>query len=323
MRKAHNRIELDHAYIFEQWKNGKTSDILAKELGVTPIVIFRHLRETAGDNYEALAKEHWKNLAAKRSAKYAGSKRTGAPWFTPEQEKDVVKFFFESTENYEGIAKHFGCSRIVIKKVIERLVSSEDRKTRNNKARQGKRIAEYIKKECPVCHKMFEMPPWVAKTNKIHCSQRCKGLDSRGENSPSYGKINHAIGAWYNTLHCEVWFRSQWEYVVATYLDRQGQKWRYEPKAFEIVVDEKKTTYTPDFYLVDKDRYIEVKGYWRPAYIAKHKVFRETYPDIKIEVWDKDKLLELGLINKKHHIIMPQPIELQSRSIPYKKACQR
>lgn len=313
MRKAHNRIELDHAYIFEQWKNGRTSVDIGKEFNVSQVVIDRHVKEFAGDSYGEVIKDHWKNLATKRSVKYAGSKRTGVPWFTPEQENDVIEFFFESTENYEGIAKHFGCSRVVIKRLIERLVSFEDRKARNDKAKQGKRIAEYIKKECPVCHKIFEMPPWLAKTNKIHCSPKCKGLDSRGENSPSYGKINHAIGAWYKTLHCEVWFRSQWEYAVAIYLDNQGEKWRYEPKAFEIVIDGKKTTYTPDFYLVDKDQYVEVKGYWRSTYIKKHKAFRETYPGAKIEIWDKDKLLELGLIDKKHRIIMPQPTASQFR----------
>ncbi len=313
MRKAHNRIELDHAYVLEQWRNGRTSVDIGKELNVSQVVIDRHVKEFVGDNYDKALKEHWKNLAAKRSAKYAGSKRTGAPWFTPEQEKDVLKFFFESTENYEGIAKHFGCSRVVIKKLIERLVSPENRKARNDRAKQGKRIVEYIRKECPVCHKIFEMPPWLAKTEKIHCSPKCKGIDSRGENSPSFGKINHAIGAWYKTLHCETWFRSQWEYAVANYLDEHGKAWRYEPKAFPITVDGKKTTYTPDFYLTEEDRYIEVKGYWRSVYIAKHKAFRESYPNIKIEVWDKEKMLELGLIDKKHRVIKLRPTELQSR----------
>lgn len=308
MRKAHNRIELDHAYIFEQWKNGKTSDILAKELGVTPIVIFRHLRETAGDNYEALAKEHWQNLAQKRTISRAGKKtHGGARWFTEDEEKEVVKFFSESDATYDDIAKHFNCSRVVVKKLLARLVPLNERKSRELRIRselkKGKRLVDYVIKECPICHKIFEMPPWLAKTNKVHCSPKCKGIAYRGENSPQYGKVNHGVGQWYKTTHCEMWLRSQWEYVVALYLDKQEKTWKYEPKAFPITIDGKKATYTPDFYLVDDDLYIEVKGWWRSTYLAKHKAFREAYPDIKIEVWDKTKLLELNLITKKGKIL--------------------
>lgn len=306
--KPHNKIELDHNYIFEQWKNGKSSDVLAEEFGVAQIVIFRHLHEKAGDDYESLVKEHWKNLAQKRAVSRAGGKkRGGVRWFTEDEEKEVVKFFFESDATYDDIAKRFNCSRIVIKKLLARLIPLDERKSRElrirSESKKGKRFVDYVIKECPVCHKIFEMPPWLAKTNKIHCSPRCKGIATSGDKSHLYGKVNHSVGQWYKTTRCEIWLRSQWEYAVALYLDKQGTTWRYEPMAFPIETDGKKTTYTPDFYLVDDDMYIEVKGWWRSTYVSKHNAFRETYPEIKIEVWDRDKLVELNLITRKGKLL--------------------
>lgn len=57
-------------------------------------------------------------------------------------------------------------------------------------------------------------------------------------------------------------FCSKLEAEYAEFLDATNTDWLYESKSFPYL-DELGTrrTYTPDFYLTDKDKYIEIKGY--------------------------------------------------------------
>ena len=87
-------------------------------------------------------------------------------------------------------------------------------------------------------------------------------------------------------------FRSSWESKVAKYFDDNNIEWIYESMGFKL----KKTTYFPDFYLCDEDKWIEVKGYWYEGRKDKFEQFKQMYPDIKIEVWDKEKLKSLKII---------------------------
>lgn len=119
-----------------------------------------------------------------------------------------------------------------------------------------------------------------------------------------FGKITHAIGRWYEINGRRHWFRSQWEYGFARYLDDLGVAWEYEKNTFPILVNGIKTTYTPDFFLTDFKKYVEVKGYWRDKYIEKAQAFAAAYPDVVIEVWDKEKLIQHGIVNKKGYLTL-------------------
>lgn len=52
--------------------------------------------------------------------------------------------------------------------------------------------------------------------------------------------------------------------------------------------------YFVDFYLPDRDLYIEVKGYKRPKNMAKWEWFHEMHPNS--ELWDKNRLKKLGIL---------------------------
>ncbi len=68
-----------------------------------------------------------------------------------------------------------------------------------------------------------------------------------------------------------------------------GVKWIYEPKTFDL----KTQNYTPDFYLPDKDEYIEVKNFlWKYSKIRDDK-FRKSYPNIKLKLLLKEDYLKL------------------------------
>lgn len=87
------------------------------------------------------------------------------------------------------------------------------------------------------------------------CSARAKiGFNSKNR----FGTV-----VYYDSLNNgKVRFRSKLEEKYAKSLDKSGVKWFYEYKSFPYIDSNgKRRTYTPDFYLVDSDKYIEVKGY--------------------------------------------------------------
>ena len=99
----------------------------------------------------------------------------------------------------------------------------------------------------------------------------------------------------FSTLRFEyknIRMRSSWEVAYAKYLDKQGTKWQYESKTFDLGY----TTYTPDFYLPESDTYIEIKGYWR--YLSKIKFikFKEMFRNITIVVLNKKDLIKLKIL---------------------------
>jgi len=119
----------------------------------------------------------------------------------------------------------------------------------------------------------------------------------RGKDHPQYGKIHHSRGSWYlNPWNGErIWLRSSWEIRVANYLFEHGTQWEYEPKTFEMG----EMTYTPDFYLLDLDEYIEVKGWMSPKAMRKVDTFRRWYPNIKLDIWDSKRMISLGILTQR------------------------
>ncbi|KKM16268.1 hypothetical protein LCGC14_1687490, partial [marine sediment metagenome] len=75
---------------------------------------------------------------------------------------------------------------------------------------------------------------------------RCKSCSKKGKLSYNYGKPpKHGL----NGVYKGIYMRSSWEIKYAKYLDSKGIKWSYEAKFFELIINKKETTYTPDFYL--------------------------------------------------------------------------
>jgi len=135
--------------------------------------------------------------------------------------------------------------------------------------------------KCNYCKKIYIISHWKFKNNtNCFCSRECRyGFQSdnmKGRKNPLFGKITHGKGAYYKNI----WMRSSYEIRYAKYLDYIGVRWSYESKVFDLG----NTTYTPDFYLLDYNTYIEVKGWWRPDAIKKFRKFRRIYPQIKTVV---------------------------------------
>lgn len=116
-----------------------------------------------------------------------------------------------------------------------------------------------------------------------------------GPASSQFGKIRHAIGAWYLNPWTgkEIWLRSSWERRVADYLFEHSIEWIYEPHTFRLG----EITYTPDFYLPKENKYIEVKGWMSPEAKKKIEVFTRWHPEICLEIWDSKKVISLGILS--------------------------
>lgn len=82
-----------------------------------------------------------------------------------------------------------------------------------------------------------------------------------------------------------------WEYKYAMYLDTLGVQWRRNTRRFDYWYAGKLRKYIPDFYIVDDDRYIEIKRYTTDKDLAKWNQFPYT-----LAVVGKRELKELKLL---------------------------
>jgi predicted nuclease of restriction endonuclease-like RecB superfamily len=66
--------------------------------------------------------------------------------------------------------------------------------------------------------------------------------------------------------------RSSWEVAVADAFDRAGIDWQYEPRHFTL---KKACVYMPDFFLPERDIYVEVIGWLTAKAREKIELFRK------------------------------------------------
>jgi len=78
----------------------------------------------------------------------------------------------------------------------------------------------------------------------------------------------------------DIYFRSATEANYARYLNLAKIKWEFEPRTFYFEgVRRGNVSYTPDFYLPNEDRWIEIKGWLDGPSKTKLKRFKKYYPE--------------------------------------------
>jgi len=88
------------------------------------------------------------------------------------------------------------------------------------------------------------------------------------------------------------YFRSGWEANLVRYYNFVGIKWIYEQQEFEFYkIKRGSRFYKPDFYLPGQDRFIELKGWFRPEDKTRLRRFKKFYPEefAKLEFIIPDK----------------------------------
>jgi hypothetical protein len=86
-------------------------------------------------------------------------------------------------------------------------------------------------------------------------------------------------------------FANRSELECAKILDYYGIAWDYEPRTFVLERDEGGRTvsaFTPDFYLLEQDLFIEVTVMKQSLVTRKNRKLRELqrlYPDVKVKLF--------------------------------------
>ena len=110
-------------------------------------------------------------------------------------------------------------------------------------------------------------------------------------------RIFHHKAGWRNVSEKRIYFRSEWEYAYAKYLQfLKEQKliaeWEHEPQTFWFENIRRGTrSYLPDFKVTGidgKHYWAEVKGYFDSKSLTKIKRFKKYYPNEELKIIDKE-----------------------------------
>ena len=140
-------------------------------------------------------------------------------------------------------------------------------------------------------------PPMLGKhhTKESKEKQRQAKL---GIKNHRYGKpspIGAGRGRWsyyQSPLQGKIRLRSSYEFAYAQYLDQNNIPWYYEFKTFEL---SEGMTYTPDFFLLDQNKYVEIKGYMYLKHQLKIEKFIKEY-NLNFEILNYIKLKEINIL---------------------------
>jgi hypothetical protein len=134
---------------------------------------------------------------------------------------------------------------------------------------------------------------WGLVTNAINGKQghpergRLKGAKKLGH---TYIKFHWKTG---EELVC----KGTWESKTVDFLNNRRINFKWQPKAFKTDIMTNCgniSTYHPDLYLEDEDKWVEIKGWMRPLAKPKWDWFKTQFPTA--ELWDKKKLKEMNIL---------------------------
>jgi len=181
------------------------------------------------------------------------------------------------------------CVTHSIKVQVKKIKTQEKNKIKSNK-----------KHICKYCNLEFETGPSLG-THTRNCISNPKREDmiKRGHinrsistNNDEYrAKLSAAVtagimkrvkaGTWHTSFKKTRTYdykgerlHGKWELEYAKWLDNNNIKWKRPKDRFHYIFEEKDHYYTPDFYLVDTNEYVEIKGYETDKDRAKWKYFK-------------------------------------------------
>ncbi len=102
------------------------------------------------------------------------------------------------------------------------------------------------------------------------------------------------------------------EAAFAQVLDFYQIEWRYEPTTFPLRWDDQGRViqaFSPDFYLVEEDLYIELTTMQQRLVTAKNRklrLLRQLYPDVKCKLMYRKDIENLGI---KYGLFGEEPTE--------------
>ena len=147
---------------------------------------------------------------------------------------------------------------------------------------------EKKEQEIALSEQIIASSEMVKKARKILKLSKEQKKQIKNRMFPAFGKIYPTGKFLYNSIK----MRSGYEVAYAKWLDNQKIKWLYESKTFDLGI----CTYTPDFYLPEKEEYIEIKGRWFWKYTYKVELLKQLYSNVKIQILGKNDLQNIGIL---------------------------
>jgi len=122
-------------------------------------------------------------------------------------------------------------------------------------------------------------------------SEECSKYGKLGGGGGGYRKKSgRSNGQWYESpIAGEVWLDSSYELAYAKWLDENDVRWERNTKKFDYLHEGEAKKYVPDFYLLNEEIYVEIKGFKTDKDEAKWEHFEH-----KLVVYYKEDLIELG-----------------------------
>jgi hypothetical protein len=102
---------------------------------------------------------------------------------------------------------------------------------------------------------------------------------------------------WYVVADQKV--QGTWERDIAIKFEQLGIRWlklKTNKDTLKYEMNGKIRSYTPDFYLLDYDIFVEVKGFWWGNDKEKMRIVLESHPDKNIVIVEKDEYKEIMLL---------------------------
>lgn len=125
----------------------------------------------------------------------------------------------------------------------------------------------------------------------LSCASKDSYINGKEVNHNFYGIRDYVI----TPNQGGVYTRSSYETFYLKYLNSKQINYFYEPKRF-VLSDN--SSYLLDVYLVDEDKFVELKGFDRKKDKEKFEKLKKEYPNLKIEKLTKKELIALGYSNK-------------------------
>ena len=127
-------------------------------------------------------------------------------------------------------------------------------------------------------------PPNYSFLGKTHSEETKKKISEKLSLNNKGGKTK-----WYEVNGIKV--QGTWERNVAQFMTENKIDWikpTTNTHSFRYEMDGVKKTYTPDFFLIDYNIYLEIKGYWWGKDKDKMKCVLEQHPTANIKVIEKE-----------------------------------
>lgn len=139
------------------------------------------------------------------------------------------------------------------------------------------------------------IPAFKGKQHSVETKSRMSRSAARNSSA-----LNGYVKTKFYDVYCiflerEIKVQGTWELKYAEYLNENSILWtrgKFLSYKNEGIVH----TYRPDFYLIETDEYVEIKGYMWKNDETKMKLVKEQNPDTKILILMKDELSSLGIL---------------------------